>query len=250
VGLVDTLVPAAWLGLWGAMRRYHRYEVEGFEHLAAPGAVLIAGYHARGYAVDLCMLSVEIRERLGYLPHAVFHEAIARLPVLRDVLRALGGVPGDGAVLSSAVARGEHVVVLPGGGREAFRSSCERYRVDWGERLGYLRLALRLGIPIVPVASAGADDLYLALNDGHRWGKRLGVPLKLPFWLAAGPTGPFPLSLPFPVRIRQLVGERIHLDREGAIDPRDEGALRRVHASVVARVQELLDRARRGGSAR
>lgn len=241
--MTRALVSGSWLAFWRCLQRYHRYEVEGFEHLAAPGAALIVGYHGRGFAVDLCLLSVVVHDRLGYLPHAIFHEAMGRLPVLRTVLEGVGGVTGDGTVLADAVRRGEHVVVLPGGGREAFRSFRVRYRVDWGDRLGYLRLALRLGIPLVPVASAGADDLYFGLNDGYRLGRRVGVPFKLPLWFAWGATGVFPLSLPYPFRVRQLVGERIHLDADGPVDPRDREHLMALHRRTVARVQALLDRA-------
>jgi 1-acyl-sn-glycerol-3-phosphate acyltransferase len=243
--MIESLVLGSWLAFWGSMRRYHRFAVDGFEHLAAPGPALLVAYHARGFAVDVCILSVEMHERLGYFPHAIFHEGIGRLPILRTMLRALGGVAGDHATLSEAVARGEHVIVLPGGGREAFRSACRRYRVDWGNRMGYLRLALRLGVPIIPIASRGVDSLYLGLNDGYRLGKRLGAPLKLPCWVATGATGLFPLSLPYPVRLRQRIGPRIHLDADGPVDPRDGERLLALHRMVAARVQALLDRPHR-----
>jgi 1-acyl-sn-glycerol-3-phosphate acyltransferase len=241
--IVDALIAGSWLTFWRAMQRYHRYEVEGFEHLAGPGAGLVVAYHARGYAVDMCLLSVDIHDRLGYFPHAVFHEAMSRLPGFRTVLRALGGVTGAGHVLEDAVSRGEHVIVLPGGGREAFRCARRRYRVDWGDRVGYLRLALRLGVPLIPVASSGVDALYLGLNDGYRLGKRFGVPFKLPLWFAPGATGLFPLSLPYPVRIRQLIGAPIDLEADGRVDPADDRTLRALHRRTVAHVQALLDRA-------
>jgi len=242
--MIETLVLGSWLTFWGGMRRYHRFRVEGFEHLTEPGPALLVAYHARGFAVDVCLLSVEMHERLGYFPHAIFHEGIGRLPILRTMLGALGGVAGDDAILGEAVARGEHVIVLPGGGREAFRSACQRYRVDWGERTGYLRLALRLGVPIIPIASRGVDSLYLGLNDGYRLGKRLGVPMQLPCWVATGATGLFPLSLPYPVRLRQRIGARIHLDADGPVDPHDGERLLGLHRLVTSRVQALLDRPR------
>ncbi len=238
----EQLVPVAWLGFWRAMQHYHRFETEGFENLIGGGAALLVAYHARGVASDVCMLSVDVHDRLGYLPHAIFHEGMGRLPVFRTVLRGLGGVTNDDRVLSDAVARGEHIVVLPGGGREAFRSACHRYTVDWGDRVGYLRLALRLGIPLIPIGAAGVDDLYLGLNDGRRWGRRLRVPFKLPFWIALGATGPFP-SLPFPVAVRQVIGERIPLDAAGPVSPDDPDSLLALHRLVTRRVQEAIDRA-------
>ena len=63
--MTRALVSGSWLAFWRCLQRYHRYDVEGFEHLAAPGATLIVGYHGRGFAVDLCLLSVVVHDRLG-----------------------------------------------------------------------------------------------------------------------------------------------------------------------------------------
>jgi 1-acyl-sn-glycerol-3-phosphate acyltransferase len=238
---LDRLPLAAWLALFRLARRYHRYEVAGFEHLAQPRAALLVGYHGRPVAYDLCMLGVTIHERLGYLPHGVVHRCVEHQPVMKWVSDRLGLITGDGPAVERAVARGEHILVQPGGTREGCRSFRQRYRVDWGPRMGYLRLALRHGLPIIPIAASGVDDGYLALNDGYRLGKRLGMPGGLPLWFGLGPLGPWPLSPPFPVKIRQVIGEPIV---PPPIDPDDPIALAALHRRVAGAVQHLLDRRR------
>ena len=228
----------AYLAAWRFYRRYFRYSVEGFEHLTGGGSALIVGYHGRPVAYDLCILLVEVYERLGYFPHGVVHAAAQEVRGLRWLSDGLGFVSGDGEAMARAVARGEHVVVLPGGTREGCRSFRSRYQVDWGRRMGYLRLALKYGLPVVPVAARGVDDAYLGLNDGHAWGKRLNMPARLPAWLGLGPLGPWPLSPPFPVRIKQRVGVPIHLPPE--LDPRDDAAMAHWHGRVTEAVQALL----------
>jgi 1-acyl-sn-glycerol-3-phosphate acyltransferase len=240
---LEDVFSGSWLAFWRAMRAYHRYTVEGFEHIAEKGPALIVGYHARGFAVDLCILSVEMKERLGYLPHAIFHDALGKLPVFPTLLRSIGGVTGDGPSLEDAVSRGEHLIVLPGGGREAFKPVCGGGRVDWGDRTGYLRLALRLNLPIIPVVSGGADHLYVGFNDGYETGKKLGMPLRLPLWAGFGPFGIYPLSLPWPVQLRQIVGKRIALDAVGHVDPENRADVAALHRHVVMRMQALLNRA-------
>jgi hypothetical protein len=232
---------AAWLAYWRAMRRYHRYEVSGIERLERPGSALIVGYHGRPIAHDLCMLTVTLHERLGYLPHAVVHGAADKQALTRWVTDGLGFVTGDGEAMARVIARGEHVIVTPGGIREGCRSFRHRYRVDWGERTGYVRLALRHRLPIIPVAGIGIDDAFIGLNDGYALGKRLGAPARLPVWLGLGLGGIWPLSLPLPVKMRTVIGEPIDLRADGDVDPRDEAALRRLHARVVGAVQALLD---------
>jgi 1-acyl-sn-glycerol-3-phosphate acyltransferase len=115
--------------------------------------------------------------------------------------------------------------------------------VDWGERLGYLRLALRYRLPIVPVGGSGMDDLYVGLNDGHALGKRLGVPGKLPLWLGLGATGVWPFALPFPVKVTQWVGEPMTRHLSPDFNAEDPAALREVHREVTEAVQSLLDQA-------
>ena len=238
---------AAWLAYWRVMRRYHRHEIVGLERLDRRGSALIVGYHGRPVAHDLCMLTVAAYERLGYLPHAVFHGAAEHQPLLKWVIDGLGFVTSDGDTLRAAVARGEHIIVTPGGTREGCRSFRDRYRVEWGERTGYLRLALKYRLPIIPAAGSGMDDAYFGLNDGYALGKRLRAPYRLPVWLGVGVAGLWPLSPPLPVKMRTVLGEPIDLAAREPIDPADRGAVLALHREVVGAVQGLLDRAQPGG---
>ena len=235
----------AWLGLFGAMRAYHRYDIVGLDRiLALRGPALLVGYHGRPIAYDLCMLGVTLHERLGYLPHGIVHGAVDQQPLMKWVADGLGFVTGDGPAMDAIVRRGEHICVQPGGTREGCRSFRHRYEVDWGDRVGYLRMALRHGLRIVPIAATGIDDGYLGLNDGYALGKRLGAPAGLPLWLGIGLFGPFPFSPPLPVKITQLIGEPIDLEAEGPVDREDRGALLRLHEKVKGAVQALLDAGR------
>jgi hypothetical protein len=140
------------------------------------------------------------------------------------------------------VAQGEHLLVQPGGTREGCRSFRQRYEVDWGDRVGYLRLALRHRLPIIPIAASGVDDGYIGLNDGYWLGKQVGMPGDLPLWFGIGIVGLWPLSPPFPVKIRQIIGEPIEAQ---PIDPDDREAILALHRRVAGAVQTLLDRSNR-----
>ncbi|MFT5430625.1 MAG: hypothetical protein ACI9OJ_001301 [Myxococcota bacterium] len=230
-----------WIGYWRAMQRYHRYSVDGLEHLLTGRPALIVGYHGRPIAHDLCMLTVAIHDQLGYLPHGIIHGAVDRYPRVRAMVDDLGFVTGDGHGLAAAIAAGEHVLVTPGGTREGCRSVRDRYRVSWGPRAGYLKLALKYNLPIVPVAARGVDDTYFGFNDGYALGKRVGMPARLPLWFGLGPTGLWPCSLPFPVTIRQSIG--------APIEPAELAALpfHVAHERVRDAVQNLLDHKDRPG---
>lgn len=227
----------AWLSYWNTMRRYHRYRAVGLEHLDACRPALIVGYHGRPIARDLCMLQAMLAER-GRFPRAIMHEAAATLPVARELVEGMEFLTGTGAALDEAIAREDHIIVTPGGTREGCRSHRHRYRVDWGTRRGYVRLALERGLPIIPAAGHGVDDTYVGLNDGYRTGKRLGAPGRMPVWIGVGPLGLWPVSPPWPVRITTVLGAPL---RFGDVDPNDPDVIDRVHQTVTEAVQALLD---------
>lgn len=249
MSVLDGVPAQAWLAYWRFWSRYHRYSVTGLEHLEG-GAKLVAGYHGRPLAYDMCMLTVAIHDRFGYMPHGIVHRGTTLVPALKWFTEQLGFLVADGPEMAAAVARGEHVVVTPGGGQEGMRDFRQRYRVAWGDRLGYVRLAVKYGLPIVPVAAAGADDTYVGLNDAEAFGRRIGVSRDWAWllWLGAGPLGPYPFSPPFPVRLTQFVGAPIPVDAEGPVRLDDVGSLRRLHRRVTGEVQALLDRGRHRAS--
>jgi 1-acyl-sn-glycerol-3-phosphate acyltransferase len=223
------------------MRRWHRHEVRGIEHIPGDRAALVVGYHGRPIAHDLCMLQDVLLERGGVLPHAIFHAAFAQNPRAAQALEQLGFLLGDGPGVEEAVAHRELIFVTPGGTREGCRSLWHRHRVDWGGRLGYLRLALRHRLPIIPVASYGADHAWLGLNNGDEWGRKAGLGEGVPLWVGLG-IGLWPLGLPLPARITTQVGEPIELP---PLDPADRAALAPWHQRVTRAVQSLLDRGHR-----
>ncbi len=238
------LARTAWLSHWNLMRRYHRYEVVGESHLTAVRPALLVGYHGRPIAHDLCMLQAYLHERTGDIPRAFIHEGFAHNAVLRAVVDGVGFLTGDEASLAASLDRGELLMVTPGGTREGCRSARHRYAVDWGSRRGYLKLAIRHGLPIIPAAASGVDDMYLGLNDGDAWSRRLRVPHKVPVWLGLGPLGLWPLSPPFPVKVTQHLGAPITAHLADPQRYRDPAALDALHHEVTAAVQRLLDGAR------
>lgn len=68
----------------------------------------------------------------------------------------------------------ETILVFPGGGREVFKRKGEKYRLLWGDRLGFARLAIEHGYPIVPFGAVGAEECFDILVDA---GDVLAIPL-------------------------------------------------------------------------
>ncbi len=112
------------------------------------------------------------------------------------------------------------IFVMPGGDQDTWRPHKDRYQVCFAGRKGYAWLALKAGVPIVPVANAGAHDTLIVLARGRRLARLLGLPrlaraeiwpvhLSLPYGLAVGPLP----HIPFPMELRYQVGEAIYPPR-------------------------------------
>jgi 1-acyl-sn-glycerol-3-phosphate acyltransferase len=223
--------------LW---RRYFRFETEGFDVLRDTESSLIVAYHGGPWTFDLWMLGDRMHDELGYFPRAVWHWLWWTIPGLREMVDELGGLrgvptPQDMAELKR---RGEHLIVAPGGMREAMRPFWRNGAVDLGERRGYVRLALRHDLPIIPVVATGLDATFVGLNDGYALSRRLFGRGDLPAWLALGAGGIWPLALPFPVKIHQRIGAPIQLE-PGRDD--DAAAVEAAHARVAATLQAMLE---------
>jgi 1-acyl-sn-glycerol-3-phosphate acyltransferase len=219
--MADARLPLATFRLWA---RYFRYTVEGFENLAASEPAVIVAHHGGPWTFDLWMLGTRMHDELGYFPQACWHPAWWRVPAVGRFVDQLGGLPRrpTDAEMAALKARGEHLVLAPGGPREGLRPFWDEHRVDFGRSRGYAKLALAHDMPIIPVVAAGLDRTFLGLNAGTPW-------------LALGLGGVWPLARPFPARVRPRGGPPI----------RPDGGVESVHAHVTATLQTMLDDLRR-----
>jgi hypothetical protein len=139
----------------------------GSEHIPREGPVLLAGNHSIYGLVDIPMLGLEIFEKTGRTVRGLADHNHFALPIWRDLLCRIGAVRGTREVCSQLFEAGEAVLVFPGGGREVMKHKHERYRLIWKERIGFARLAIQHGVPIVPFASVGVEDMFDIVVDAE-----------------------------------------------------------------------------------
>jgi hypothetical protein len=137
----------------------------GIEHVPREGAVLLAGNHTIYGLLDIPMLGLEIYEKTGRAVRGLGDHNHFALPIWRDLLRRIGAVRGTRENCARLLEAGEAVLVFPGGGREVMKHKGEKYRLVWKERVGFARLAIEYGVPIVPFASVGVEDMFEIVVD-------------------------------------------------------------------------------------
>jgi 1-acyl-sn-glycerol-3-phosphate acyltransferase len=219
---------------------YFRVETHDVERLPS-GAALLVGNHAGQLPFDGAMLATALLMEADppRIVRAMGEYWIPTLPFMSVALARGGAMVGTPDNCLHMLERGEMVMVFPEGVRGMNKTWGERYRLQpFG--LGFMRLALAGGVPIVPVAIVGSDDQQISVANLERLGRLLGMPafpVTLTFpWL--GPLGLWPL----PVRYRIYFGQPLHF--EG--DPSEEDTTIRRKVDVVrASIDRMLQQGRR-----
>ena len=164
-----------------AVTRYVNYfspEVRGDVNLPATGPALVVGNHSGlFYMPDAWVVGLEIIRRRGLdqPAYAMGYDLLFGIPVVGPFLRRIGAIPAASQAAEQALAQGGLVLVYPGGDREACRPWTQRDKIDLGDHRGFIRLALRAGVPVVPVVAHGSHDAIVVVSRGERLAKTLGL---------------------------------------------------------------------------
>ena len=105
--------------------------------------------------------------------YGLFHTALLSMPGVGATLARAGALEAGWANVERALAADAAVIVYPGGDHESFRPFAERDRIDFGGRTGFVRLAVRTGVPVVASVSCGAHDTVVVLARGAALAERL-----------------------------------------------------------------------------
>ncbi|HVH44055.1 MAG TPA: lysophospholipid acyltransferase family protein [Labilithrix sp.] len=218
-----------------ALARLHPLRFDGGEHLPQGPALLVGNHGVLGY--ESPFFFERVLDASGRLPIGLADRWFFRVPGLRDALVRLGGAYGCTRNALRALGRGELVVCYPGGVRETLKHERDKYRCLWRESLGFVRLAMTAGVPIIPFAAAGVDHTYRIVGHVRGSGLALMGNGKYDLPLVWG-LGPLPRPVPFWFRI----GKPIELPRvEAETEPLDESDIRDLHAEVWSRTQQMVD---------
>ncbi len=233
--------------LWLLSSIYYRGEVRGLSHIPEEGPVLLVGNHSGGNMTpDTGVLTIAFAGHFG-VERPFFqlaHNLVVSWPGL-GVLRKLGAIAASPQNARRALESGAVLLVYPGGDHEVHRPTWESARIDFDRREGFLRLALELDVPLVPVVAIGGQETALFLSRGEFLArtlrldkmfrlKVLPISLALPWGLNIGD---FMGHIPLPAKITIEVLPAIHLRDEFGPEP----DLDEVYDHVTHAMQDALD---------
>jgi 1-acyl-sn-glycerol-3-phosphate acyltransferase len=239
------LLPAMWL----LASAWFRPDIRGLERVPREGPVLVVGNHTGGASSPEILISqLAFSAYFGVeRPHyQLAHRMVLNSPV-GSMVRRFGTVEADQANAEAALDAGAMVTVFPGGDHEVFRPSWQSAKVDFVGRTGFLRLALRKGVPIVPMVTLGGQETALFLSRGERLArvtradramrlKTIPIVIGFPFGLSVGGFPPF---LPLPAKVTIELLEPIDLRASYGPDPEVDDIYHDLMATMQATLTSL-----------
>jgi 1-acyl-sn-glycerol-3-phosphate acyltransferase len=235
---------------WNPLMDYwFRMEVDGWERLPDPPALLIGIHAGAPFPWDAWTVGIQWWRHFGRARplHGTAHDALMATPLVGSYFRRMGVLPAAADSITAALAAGRDVALWPGGERDSLRPWSKRDQALLAGRTGFIKLAIRSGVPIVPIATVGGPDAMPVLATGRRIASALRLDrmarLKMfPIALQA-PWGLSPALLPeipLPTKIRTSFQEPVALDTDAARAEDDE-YVRQSYEEVSRRIQTGVD---------
>ncbi|WP_084525864.1 lysophospholipid acyltransferase family protein [Nocardia vaccinii] len=157
---------------------WFRVQVDGIENIPESEAALIVANHAGVVALDGLMVQLAVHDRhpKQRALRLLAADLVFETPIMGWLARKAGhtrACPADAARLLRA---GELVGVFPEGFKGAGKPYSERYKLQRFGRGGFASTAVKTGVPIVPCAIVGSEEIYPKLADLKPLARLLGLP--------------------------------------------------------------------------
>ncbi|MCL6750081.1 acyltransferase family protein [Nostoc sp. CCCryo 231-06] len=237
---------------------YFRVQTSGWDNIPPQEKVLLVGSHNGGLAApDMTMMMYDWFRQFGAEQpvYGLMHPKAWQVsPPLAQLVAKSGAIIAHPKMAYTALRSGASLLVYPGGAEDIFRPHYLRNKIYFAGRQGFIKLALRENVPIVPMISWGAHDTLIVLGDCykivqqlHEWGMPwlLGIDpevfpiyLGLPWGLAIGPLP----NIPLPVSMYTRVCPPIVFQRYGPEAASDRYYVNECYELVVSEMQQELDR--------
>lgn len=210
------------------LTRYHRCSTPLPVH---DGPCVYVTHHGFGYlSTDIAIATYMLAWQRSYEhggKHVTVRTTIAKsnleraMPFLGSMRQQVGGIDPVADTLVAALQAGQQIVMTPGGRRECQPSrSGNPYALRWANRLGFARIAMRAGVPIVPLATVGPHRAFPGFSIG-----------KLSLWSPVG----------LPARFQLALGEPIPVPPNPKL-AQDDAAVSLVQQQAWQATQALYDR--------
>ena len=193
-------------------KHYFRVEWEHFERLPETGGALLVANHGGAIPPDAPAIMHGIEQQLGRRVYGLAENLFRSVPVVGTLWARGGGVaahPDNAYRLLHD--EGQFVLVFPEGTKATGKRFTERYQLHRFGRGGFVEIAMRAGVPVIPIAVVGAEESMPIVFKSSRLAKMLGLPY-FPITANMLMMGPLGLVGYLPTKFRLRVLPPVYFD--------------------------------------
>jgi 1-acyl-sn-glycerol-3-phosphate acyltransferase len=159
-------------------RDWFRVRMRGLEHVPDAGPALVVANHSGVLPLDAIMLHTGLfDEHPGHRKLRLLGaDLVDTIPGLGSLARKSGHTRACPAEAGRLLAAGELVGVFPEGFKGIGKPFSERYQLQRFGRGGFAATAIQAGVPIIPCAIVGAEEIYPMIGNAGTLARILGLP--------------------------------------------------------------------------
>ena len=193
-------------------KHWFRVEWEHFDRLPETGGALLVANHAGAIPPDAPAIMHGIETELGRRVYGLAENLFRAVPVVGTLWARGGGVAAHPDNAYRLLHDEEQLVlVFPEGTKATGKRYAERYQLHRFGRGGFVEIAMRAGVPVVPIAVVGAEEAMPIVYKSNLLAKLIGVPYA-PVTANMLLMGPLGLVGYFPAKFRLRVLPPVHFD--------------------------------------
>jgi len=192
--------------------RWFRVEWEGLEKIPTQGGALLVANHAGAIPSDAPVIMHGIEKELERPVYGLADYFFRTVPVIGTLWARAGGVSARPANAYRLLKEQQQLaLVFPEGTKGPSKSFTDRYQLRRFGRGGFVEIAMRAGVPVIPIAVIGSEEAMPVILRLPTVAKALGVPY-FPITANLLAMGPLGIVMPFPAKFKLRVLDPVYFD--------------------------------------
>lgn len=220
--------------------KWFRTEWDGLEKIPDEGGALLVANHAGAIPSDAPVIMHGIEKELGRPLYGLADYFFRTVPVVGTLWARAGGVSARPANAYRLLKEQRQLaLVFPEGTKGPSKSYTDRYQLRRFGRGGFVEIAMRAGVPVIPIAVVGSEEAMPVVFRLPTLAKALGVPY-VPVTANLLALGPLGVVMPFPAKFKLRVLDPVHFDVPADQDRYSKSRIMEESERIRTQLQEAV----------